>query len=89
MSIGSAVFAELTAESPYTLQWAALSPKFPLPVGELDRHLIHDCFADPSPQPKGHLDWFSHFCTEDRRVSPYFTMGRPFPLKIAPSYAGI
>jgi len=29
------------------------------------------------------------FCTDDRRVSLYFTMGRPFsPLKIAPSHEG-
>jgi len=34
MSIGSAVFAQLTVEHPYTLQWAALSPsKFPHPMG--------------------------------------------------------
>jgi len=25
--------------------------------------------ADPSPQPKRHLDWFSHFCTAHGRVS--------------------
>jgi len=36
-----------------------------------------------SPQRKWHLDRFSHFCTDDRRVSLYFTTGRPFPLKIA------
>jgi len=39
--------------------------------------------AHPSPQPKRHLDRFSCFCTDDRRVSLYFTMGRTFPLKIA------
>jgi len=28
--------------SPYTLQWVAHSPsKFPLPIGDLDLHLIH------------------------------------------------
>jgi len=36
-SIGSAVFAQLTAESPYTLEWALLSPKLPLPMVDLDR----------------------------------------------------
>jgi len=35
-SIGSAVFAQLTAESPYILQWVPLSPKLPLPMGDLD-----------------------------------------------------
>jgi len=35
--IGSAVFAQMTAECPYTLQWDAYFPsKFPLPVGDLD-----------------------------------------------------
>jgi len=36
-------------------------------------------WAYPSPQPKRHLDRFSRFCTYDRRVSLYFTIGRPFP----------
>jgi len=26
-------------------------------------HLIHCSLCHPSPQPKCHLDWFSHFCT--------------------------
>jgi len=34
--MGLAVFAQLTAESPYILQWASLSPKLPLSVGDLD-----------------------------------------------------
>ena len=42
--------------------------------------------AHLSPQPKRHLDRFSCFCTDDRRVSPYFTMGCPF--KISPSHWG-
>jgi len=32
----------------------------------------------PSPQPKRHLDRFSCVCIDDRRVSLYFTMRRPF-----------
>jgi len=32
-SIGSAIFGQLTAENPYTSQWAPLSPKLPLPMG--------------------------------------------------------
>ena len=38
--------------------------------------MIH--WAHASPKPKRHLGWFSRFCTDDRRVSPYFTMVRPF-----------
>jgi len=34
--------------------------------------------AHPSPQLKRHTYRFSRLCTDDRRVSLYFTMGRPF-----------
>jgi len=34
-SIGSAVSAQLTAKSPYTLQWATISPRLPLLMGDL------------------------------------------------------
>jgi len=49
ISIGSAVFAQLTAERPYTLQWAAHSSpsKLPLPVGYTSPHLIHDSLGPP------------------------------------------
>jgi len=44
-------------------------------------------WAYPSPQPKWHLDLFSHFCTAHCRVSLHFTP-TPTPLKIASSYGG-
>ena len=54
--------------------------------------LFHETFptatAHPSPQPKRHLDRLSRFRTGDRRVSLYFTIGRPFPLKIASYHGG-
>jgi len=121
MSIGSAMFAQLMAEHPYTLQWTAnsllkianshggirttnltndslgpLEPKTqtksqllqpflhsslqsvpilrhgpPLPPQNCPflwegaicgPYLIHGSFGPPSPQPKRHLDQFSHFC---------------------------
>ena len=41
-SIGSTAFAQLTAECPYTLQWAAPSPLYcPFPWVDLDSHTIH------------------------------------------------
>ena len=43
--------------------------------------------AHLSPQPKQNVDRLSHFCTAHCRMSLYFTMGRPFLLKIAPSHA--
>jgi len=41
-------------------------------------------WTHPSPQLKRHLDRFSRFCADDRRVSLYFTMGRPFPPQNCP-----
>jgi len=73
-------FAQLMAESPCTFQWAPLSPKLPLPIGDLDPHQLNMIpWAYPSPQPKQHLDQFRNFCTDNNRVSLYFTMGHPFP----------
>jgi len=83
--IGSAGFAQLTAESPNTLQRAPLSPKIaPSHGGGSGPHLTCDPWAHLSPQSKRRLYQFSRFCTDDRRVSLYFTMGWPFPSKIAP-----
>jgi len=49
------------AESPYTLQWAATF--FPLKIGDLDPHIIRQFLGPaPSPHPKWHLNWSSHFC---------------------------
>jgi len=66
ISIGSAVFAQMTAErrrvSLYFAMGCALPPsKLRLPMGDLDPHLIHGSLGHPCPQPKWHLDRFSHF----------------------------
>jgi len=45
--------------------------------------------AHLSPQPKRHLDRFSHFCTAHHRVSLYIRVGRPFPLKVDPFYGDL
>jgi len=121
-SIGSAVSAQLTAESPYTLQWATFSPKIVPAHGGfgppsiswfLEPDLTHNpnCitissavfppqsvpilyngrpFPQKLPLPRGiwthlslqtkcHVYRFSRFCTDDHRVSLYFTIERPFP----------
>jgi len=44
--------------------------------------------AHPSPQPKWHPYRFSRLCTDDRRVSLYFTTGRPFSPKNLPLLMG-
>jgi len=55
--------AQLTAECPYTLQWAPSSPKLLLPNthGGFGPHLTHDFWVHPSLQRKRHLDRFSRF----------------------------
>jgi len=70
--IGSAVFAQLTAQSAYTLQWAPLSTRIALSHGGSGPPMQHMMLSvHASPQPKWHLDRFSRVCTDDRRVSLY------------------
>ena len=59
--IGSAVFAQLTAESPYILHWVPISPKIAPSRGGYRPHLMRGSLAHPSPHPKQHLDQFNHF----------------------------
>jgi len=70
--IGSAVFAQLTAESAYTSQLAPLSTRVAHSHGDLDLPCNTMLWAHASPQPKQHLDQFSRVCTDDRRVSLYW-----------------
>jgi len=88
--IGSVVFAQLTAESAYTLQWAPpIHQNCPFLWGIWTSHVTHDAFGHTSPQPKRYVDWFSRLCTNDRGVSLYFTMVCLFSVNIAPSRVGI
>jgi len=79
-SIGSAVSAHLTAESPYTLQWATLFPKIvPFHVGiwtPSNSWLLKLSQSEPTIQTA----WRSVSCfrTGDCRVSLLYN-GRPFP----------
>jgi len=60
------------------------SPKLPLSMegsGPPSKCII--TWTHPRPQPKRHLDRFSRFCTDDRRVSLYFTVGCPSPSKLS------
>ena len=88
-SIGSAVSAQLTAVSLYTLQWATLSPKITPAQGGSGPTYFMIPWASPSPKTKWHHDRFSCFRTSDCRVSLYFTMGCPFPPQNCPLPWGI
>jgi len=61
-SIDSAVFAQLTAESPYTVNGRPFHQNCPFPRGIWIPILHMIPWAHPSPQPKRHLDLISRFC---------------------------
>ena len=46
--------------------------------------LVHAYLGPPSPQPKRHLDRFSHVCTDHSRVSSSMPAGMSFSPKFAP-----
>jgi len=52
-----AVFAQLTAERPYYLQWVPFSQKLPLPVGDLDP--IYNLFPWAVGPVRTHNQWRS------------------------------
>jgi len=59
--------------------------------GGANAHPSNTCFLGPhpSPNPKGHHDRFSRFCTaHDRRSLYTLQWASPLPLKIAPSHGG-
>jgi len=77
---GWAVFAQLTTQCPYTLQWATPSPQnCPFPWADLDPSNTIPA-AHQSSQPKRHLAQLSCFCTAHHRVTLYFTLGCPLPI---------
>jgi len=62
ISISSAVFAQLTGECRYTLQWAPFTAlKIAHSLGGIwTQHVV--LWTHPSPQPKWHLNRFNRFC---------------------------
>jgi len=58
------------------------------PSAPLDAYVTHDSLGPSEPQPKRHLDRFSRFCTDYRRVSLCVTMGANFPQKLLLSMGG-
>jgi len=61
ISIGSAVFAQLTLNVRILYNGPLFSSKWPIPVGDLDPIKYMIPWAHPSPKPKRHLDWFCRF----------------------------
>jgi len=68
--IGSAVFAQIKPESPYTLQWAALF-LYPFPWG-CGPHLIHASLGPPEPTSADQLATSCEsVCYQIRAISTY------------------
>ena len=86
ISIGSAVSAQLTAESPYTLvtlQWAALFPQnCPFAWRDLGPHLLIVPWAHHVNMPNG-ISIGSAVFAQITTVSLYFTMGCPASSKLS------
>jgi len=78
--IGLAVFAQLTAESLYTVFGATFRQNCPIPWGHLDLHLTH-AFLVPS-EPATQMAFRS-------QSALYFTIACPVPLKTTPSHGGL
>jgi len=82
-SIGSAVLHSSQQKVPILYNGRLFPQKFPLPMGDLEPHLTHDSLG--TSEPTTHMAFrlvFSRFCTDDRRVSLYFTMERSSPSKL-------
>jgi len=80
--IGSAIFAQVTAECPYTLQWTPLSPKIaPSHGGSGPACKTRFLGLIRAHRPNAISIGSAVFSTDDRRMSLYFTMGRPFSPK--------
>jgi len=63
ISVGSAIFPQMTVECPYTLQWDAHSPPkiCPFPWGDLNPYLIHGPLGPPQSSTQ----------TASRSVQPF------------------
>jgi len=94
ISIGSAIFEELTLESPCTLQWADpfLCQNCPFPWRNLDptEQVVSPAYTRVhKPRSKRHLGRFSGFCrVHDRdrptdQATPSLTTGRIYVRTVA------
>ena len=86
--IGSAVFAQLIAESPYTLQWVPLSSKIAPSSGGCGPHLTHDSLGPSKPTTQmasRSVQPFLHSCPQS---VPMLYNGMPFPPSKVPPPMG-
>jgi len=90
ITIGSAVFAQVTTECPYTLQWAPLSPKIAHSHGESGPHLTRNSFGPSEPTNQMASLSVQPFLHRWLQSVPILYSGTLLsPLKIAPSHGWI
>ena len=83
-SIGSSVLAHLMAESPYTYNALVFPPKLPLPMGDLDPHLIHGSPVPPESSTQMASRSVQPFLHIQPRSIPILDNGTPLPLSKFP-----
>ena len=84
ISIGSAIFVQLTSQCRQACRRTPFPSNLPLPlpIGRSGPHVIRGSWVHMTQHPKWHLHRVSHFCTAHRRVFLYYTMGCPSPSKL-------
>jgi len=89
ISIVSAIYAQLTADSSYTLQWAASSPKnCPFPWGISTPHRIHGSLGPHESTTQMASQLVQPFFQGSRQSIPIIYNRPPFP-QIAPFHGEI
>ena len=91
VTMGSAVFAQITAECRYTLQRAAHYPlKLSIPMCDLDLHLTYDSLGPSKPTTQSASRSVQSFLHIWPQSVPILYHGTPLsPIKIAPSHGGL
>jgi len=89
ISIGSAIFAQLTAECHRACLGMSCPLKIAPRMGQSEPNLVHGSWGPTCTYPQMASRLVQPcFCTAHRRVSVSFIIGRHFPLKIAPPITG-
>jgi len=85
-----AIYAQLTVERRYTLQWAALSPsKLPLPMAGSRPNLIHDSLGSSKPTIQTASRLVQPFLHSSPQSVPTLQLAAPSPPQKCPFPRGI
>ena len=76
---GSAIYAQLMADSPYTLRWDSLPPEIAHSYGDLDSRLIHCSMGLPESTTQTSSRLVQPFLHSSRRNVPILYSGPLIP----------